>query len=287
MIVDGCRLTVHGRFPRIARLSAEYYEYCADPQRFVARAREAHVRADVLTMLQMSKHQEPLWPLPFEREEISVLSVTTYDDWFKKQLNDKTRNMVRKADKKGVVLKVCPFSDELVAGIKEIYDEAPIRQGKPFAHYGKDLDTLRRDHVTYEERSDFICAYFGDELIGFLKLVHGDGVSNIMQIVSKVAHRDKAPTNGLIAKAVAICAERGVPRLHYGLWSRGGLGEFKKHHGFDRYAVVRYFVSLTLMGRLAMKLGMHRKLVDRLPPPVVERLVEWRGRWHSMRLATR
>jgi hypothetical protein len=36
-----------------------------------------------------------------------------------------------------------------------------------------------------------------------------------MQIISMISHRDKAPTNALLAKR-EICAERGVPKLQYG-----------------------------------------------------------------------
>ena len=47
-----------------------------------------------------------------------------------------------------------------------------LRQGRPFWHYGKDIDSVRIENATFSERSDFLGAYCGDELIGFIKLVY-------------------------------------------------------------------------------------------------------------------
>ena len=62
--------------------------------------------------------------------------------------NDKTRNMVRKAGKKDVSIRVVGFDDKLVEGIAEIYNESPLRQGNRFRHYGKDFETLKAAHAT-------------------------------------------------------------------------------------------------------------------------------------------
>ena len=39
---------------------------------------------------------------------------------------------MRRAEKRGVVVREVPFDDDLVRGIVEIYDETPIRQGGPY-----------------------------------------------------------------------------------------------------------------------------------------------------------
>ena len=36
-----------------------------------------------------------------------------------------------------------------------------------------------------------------------------------MGIIAKIKHRDKAPMNALVAKAVEICAENKIPYLVY------------------------------------------------------------------------
>jgi hypothetical protein len=226
--------------------------------------------------------KEPKYNFYFEWDKIAVLTISSYEDWWKKQLNDKSRNMIRKALKKRVEVKVVAFTDDFVKGIKEIYDETPIRQGKPFSHYREDFETLKRSHISFLERSDFIGAFFNNELIGFAKLVHGDGVSSLMQIISKISHRDKAPTNALISKAVEICEQNSVNYLHYGIWSRRGLGEFKRHHAFKPFEVPRYFVPLNLMGNIILKLGIHKGILQQLPKKWKDIFIDQRNKWYSI-----
>ena len=283
MKIDGKAIAVSGRFPRIARLRAEYYEYVSEPRGFMDQLKASRCRADVFTFLQETPEREPKHRLRHEWESISVVRISTFDHWWKKQVNDKTRNMVRKAQKAGVELRAVPYSDEFVQGIVKIYNESPVRQGKPFKHYGKNFDTIKAEHGEYLDRAELIGAYYKDELIGFIKLVHGRGVSNLMNIISMISHRDKAPTNALIARAVEICAQRGVPYLHYGLWSKRGLGDFKKHHAFEQMDVVRYFVPLNIRGQIALGLKLHRSLAEMLPEKLVNVLAEWRTKWNARR----
>ncbi len=283
MEIDGKEIRVGGKFPRIARLKAEYYEYVGEPRAFVEKLRATRCRAHLFTFLQETPERNPKHAFHRECESISVISISTFDHWWKKQVNDKTRNMVRKAQKAGVELRKVEFSDDFVQGIVKIYNESPVRQGKPFNHFGKDFATIKREHSEYLDRAELIGAYYKEELIGFVKLVHGRGVSNLMNIISLISHRDKAPTNALIARAVEICAERGFPYLHYGLWSKRGLGDFKKHHAFERIDVVRYFVPLNVQGSIALGLKLHRNLADVLPENVVNVLVGWRAKWSVRR----
>lgn len=281
MVIDGKGIAVSGRFPRIARITAEYYEYVDEPQGFIDKLKAARCRADVFTFLQETPDREPKHRFHHESESISVVRISTFEHWWKKQVNDKTRNMIRKAQKAGVELRPVQYTDEFVQGIVKIYNESPVRQGKPFKHYGKNFDTIKAEHGSYLDRAELIGAYHKDELIGFVKLVHGRGVSNLMNIISLISHRDKAPTNALISRAVEICAERGVPYLHYGLWSKRGLGDFKKHHAFEQIDVVRYFVPLNLRGQIALGLKLHRKLAEVLPEKWVNVLAELRGKWNA------
>lgn len=286
MLVEGIEVSTSGTVRRIAKVRAEYYEYVEDPARFVDALKRSPVRADIFTFLQHTVDREPRHDFQRESESISVLSLSTYEHWWKKQLNDKTRNMIRKAQKAGVEVRAVPFDDEFVRSIKRIYDESPMRQGKPFAHYGKDLATLRREHESYADRSVFLGAFLGDEMIGFIKFVNGKGVANLMQIIATISHRDKAPMNALIAKAVEICTANGIAHLHYGLWSKRGLGDFKKHHRFEEFPVIRYFVPLTLKGRLILALRLHRRLPEYVPEKWHDSLVALRTRWNNWRYSS-
>jgi hypothetical protein len=166
-----------------------------------------------------------------------------------------------------------------------------MRQGRRFPHYGKDLETVYRDEATYLESSTFIGAFHGEELIGFIKLVAdvAGQQAGLMNILSKIGHRDKAPTNALIAQAVKSCADRGIGHLVYANYSYGNkqqdsLREFKERNGFERVDVPRYFVPLTPFGWIALRLGFHHRLVDRIPTSLAERLRELRKVAHSRKI---
>lgn len=278
---------VTGRFPRIARLRDEYYDRITDPVSIVEALKSSQASGDLFTFLQGVADTTPRHPYHLGFESAAVLSLTTYEHWWKKQINDKTRNMVRKAGKAGVEIREEIFSDKFVEGIVRIYNESPLRQGRRFRHYGKSVEIVREEHSSFLDRSEFFGAYYKEELIGFIKLVHGEGVSNLMQIISMMSHRDKAPTNGLLARAVERCTTRGVALLHYGTWSRRSMGDFKKHHAFTRVEVPRFYVPLTLLGVLALRFGLHRSLADRAPESWLDLLATWRTKWNDFRYGSR
>ena len=281
MLIENKEVIVSVKFPKIARLKAEYYEWVDDPHNFLLKLKVERVRADLFTFLQKVGDRKTFNNYYVETDSIAIVQITTYKDWWTKQINDKTRNMIRKAEKKGVETKIIELNDDLIKGIKEIYDESPFRQGKPFIHYNKDLNTLKSDHISFLDQSQFIGAFYKDELIGFVKLVHGERISHLMQIISKLGHRNKAPTNALLAKTIEICSQQSIPYLHYGIWSKRGLGVFKKNHAFERYELKRYFVPLNMKGKMILKLTLHHGIKERLPERWVEFLINLRGKWYS------
>lgn len=287
MLIENKEMVVSGTFARIARLRAEYYEWIDDPAWFVSRIKATAIKADLFTFVDRITRRSPRTDYLLEWDSIAVLSITRYEHWWKNQINDKTRNMIRKAKKSGVVVRPVEFNDDLIKGIKEIYDESPLRQGRPFKHYRKDFETLKREHATFLDRSQFIAAFFGDELIGFVKLVYDEGMAHLMQIISKISARNKAPTNALIAKAVKICADKKISYLHYGIWSKRGLGDFKRHHSFERLDLCRYFIPLNWKGRLILAMMLHRPVKERLPESLLGVLVSLRSKWNARRLAAK
>jgi hypothetical protein len=284
MIVGDRQIRVTGRFFRMARMAAEGYEFVDDPETFLDHLKQSEVKADIFTFHQRIPDLKPTYTrYHVAWERFAVLPIETYEKWWKGQINDKTRNMVRKAQKKGVEIRLAELDNRFLQGIVAIYNECRIRQGKPFKHFGKDFETVRKDNISFSDRSDFVGAYYGEELIGFAKLVHQGVFASLMQIISKISHRDKAPTNGLIAKAVERCAQSGVSYLQYGIWSRGSLGDFKIHHGFKRFDIPRYYVPLNGKGRIMLILGWQRPLTDRLPEPALNFLTMLRSKCYELR----
>jgi len=287
----GKDIRVHGELIRIARLEAEGYEFLENPEAALDDLRESGVRIDLFTFIQKLPHTSPQYSYPVEWDNLAVLAVSTFDHWWTRQINDKTRNMVRRAENKGVAVREVLFDDALVQGISAIYNESPIRQGKPFWHYGKDLETVRMENATFLDRSAFLGAFLGDSLIGFAKLVSSEdqGQAALMQILSMIHHRDKAPTNALIAQVVRYCAARGIPYLVYSKFSYGKkqrdpLSDFKHHNGFQRIELPRYYIPLTRTGWVALRLSLHHRLADHIPEPVLIQLRKLRSLWHRRRL---
>src|SRR5438034_11689237 len=101
-----------------------------------------------------------------EWDNLAVLLVSTFDHWWTHQIRFKARNKAKQAEKRGVTFREVPFDKALVEGIWKIYNECPVRQGKPFRHFGKDLETVHKEEATYLDSSIFIGALLGDSLIG-------------------------------------------------------------------------------------------------------------------------
>jgi hypothetical protein len=290
MNVCGMDIQVQGRLFRIARLDGDKYKFLDDPEPVLAGLRKSDARVDIFTFMQKLPETSPKYPYPMEMDNLAVLSISTFDQWWTKQVDNKTRNMVRKGEKKGVVLREVPFDDALVQGIWEIYNESPVRQGRRFPHYGKSIDSVRQMSSTFLDTSIFIGAFLGEKLIGFIKLTSDDTHTQaaMMHIISMIQHRDKAPTNGLVAQAVRSCADRGISHLvysnfAYGKKERSSLSDFKERNAFQRVNLPRYYVPLTSLGWAAFRMGLHHKLLDRLPEPLLAKARDFRYFWYKFR----
>src|SRR5262245_51322189 len=267
-VVDGKELVVTGRFLKTARLRSEFHVSLDDPRSFLQAVKLSRLRADIVTFVEQIQDPTPKYPFRHEVEKMAVLPLTSYDDWFTKQLYFKPRNKLRKALKSGIEIRLEEFSEPLLQGIKAIYDESPIRQGKRNYHYREDLNKIRREHSTFLDRSQFIAVYDAAEMVGFAKVTFSQGCGIVMNFLSKVSHRDKAVNNAILAKTVEVCTDRQLKCLVYGHWGSGGtrgLVEFKTANGFQCVEIPRYFVPLTAFGSLALSAGVHRGLVQRIP----------------------
>src|SRR3989442_10141349 len=218
-----------------------------------------------------------------ETEAVAALPIKSYSYWWDKQIDCKTRNMVRKSQKKGVTVRMVSFDDELIQGVTSIFNETPIRQGRRFLHYGKDFETVKREFSRFLFREEIFGAYVGEELVGFIMLADAGRYAYLGQIISKIARRDLAPNNALLAKAVERCAERGIPYLAYALWLEDGLGDFKRNNGFQKFDLPRYFVPLTQKGALAVKLGIYRGWKEIVPKQIKNPLKKLRNLSYSFR----
>ncbi|HET9362232.1 MAG TPA: hypothetical protein VFO58_20910 [Vicinamibacterales bacterium] len=272
-------VVVHGRWLRIASIHDEVLaegDVVSDPAQLISHMATNGLRADILTFSQKIYQQEPNHRHPFEWDNAAVADTTNFEKWWE-ALPQESRKNVRRAARRDVSVRVATFDDAFASGVKAIYDETPIRQGRRFWHYGKALETVKRENSTYSDRSEFLGAYCGDELIGFMKFVYVDRVAVMMQILSKAAHYDRRPMNALVAKAVEVCANKGIRYLMYSKFTFGNkrdsqIAEFKRRNGFVQIDYPRYYVPLTLRGKLAVRLRLYRGLLGLLPPSIISLL---------------
>ena len=288
--VNGRKLMAAGGWLRMARVrSDEMMENeLENPEQYIEKLKHGGnrvLKADIFTFTQKIPATRPKYPYPMEWESVAAIHLVSFKEWWE-GLPQETRKNVRRSQKRGVLVRIKEFDDHLIHGIQEVNDDSPLRQGVRNAYYGKSSDETRKLYGEFVGRCDFICAFFGDELIGFLHLVYRGEVASILNLTTKPSHFDKRAANALVAKAAEICESRNVSYITYGLYNYGNkrdnpLREFKVRNGFEEILAPRYFLPLTQWGKLCMKAKLHRGLVGILPHPVITAGVGARALWYN------
>ena len=288
--ICGRTVIVTGNWLRQASIKDEDVvegEIVDNPTVFLEGFKRSSLRADIFSFYQKIPDSTPEYSYPFEWDNSAGIALANFEDWWGSRIDRQTRKNVRRAAKCGVVVRPVEFDDEFVSGIHAIYNESPIRQGRRFWHFGKDFDTVKMESATYLDRSVFLGAYSKDELIGFIKMIQVDQTATVIQIISKIVHKDKRPANALIAKAVEVCLDKGLKLLLYGKFVYDGdytsLTEFKRRNGFEEMRYPRYFVPLTVKGAVAVRLGIYKGLRRLIPLPILVASKSLRSRIYQLR----
>lgn len=269
---------------KVARLEDEWYEDVNDPDAVVESLRARRdLGVDLFTFWQRLPDSEPKHDFHLEWEELAVLKITSYEHWWTEQIKSRIRTTIRKSEKAGLVVKETAYDDEFVRGMTAIFNEAPVRQGRKFWHYGKDFATVKSQFSRYVHRERMVGAYIDEQMVGLIMLGDAGRFALLGQIISSLHHRDKAPNNALIAKAVEMCANQGFEYLVYWYWGDDSLAEFKRRCGFEKATLPRYYVPITLKGQLALRTGAYRGLAAMLPVGVKRTLKRWRASWYGAR----
>lgn len=282
-------VVVTGKLIKIAEIFDAYWlerSALPDPIKVIEEIRNSANKPDIFTFTQRIPDTEPRYQFHTEWVNYAVIILDSYETWLNKQISSTSKRNIRASEKRGVVVRVSDFDDDYVKGIMSIYNETPIRQGRRFWHYGKEFASVQAENGTYKDRSIFLGAYFEGEMIGYLKIVWDENSAGLMQILSKMKHYNKRPNDALFAEAVKQCCSRGIKYLIYekfvyGKKNDNSLTDFKQSHGFIRMDVPRYFVPLTLKGLLALRIGLHKSLKERLPYWITSRFINLRTKWYE------
>jgi len=290
MLIDGNEITISGKFIKMAQFKEDWDIDVENPEQVIVKLKESGTKADLFTFIQRLPESKPKFNYYMEWDNYAAIPIKNYDYWSKKQVSQNSRKKIGLAKRKGVEIRICVFNDDFVKEQLQIYHETPIRQNIPNNAYNFTFEQAKKANATFLDRAIFLGAYFENELIGFLKIVDARKFARTMGIIGKVAHRDKAPMNLLVAKAVEICAENKFPYLTYGNYDFGKLGsstlkEFKRNLGFENIIFPRYFIPLTIKGRLALIFKLHHRFVQLLPLKFVRFLLFLRRKWYERKYA--
>ena len=289
--IDGRAIITSGKWLKTAVVHDEELlenETLTDAESFITQLMRSDLKADVFTFSQRLPHTTPKFSYSKEWDNFAVIPITTYSDWFKNRIESSVQRAIRKAAKTGIEIRVTQLDDEFIQGIVNINDDTPIRQGRTFWHFHKSFDEVKHEHLTYAERNIFLGAYLQGELIGYIRMVRVGRVASVIQLLTMTKHYDKRPANALIAKAVEVCDQKGMSHLMYCNYvykdPKSSLTEFKKRSGFEQALLPRYYIPLTLKGKIALKLGLHRGLAGQIPEPLIRLLLRIRGFWYGRKL---
>jgi hypothetical protein len=113
--LEGRDVVVQGRLCRVAQVDGDGYKFLADPESAMAALVGSHTRADLFTFLQKLPETSPRYLYPFVWDNLAVLPISTFDQWWSQQIGFKARNKAKQAEKKGIVLRDVPFGIVLVS----------------------------------------------------------------------------------------------------------------------------------------------------------------------------
>jgi len=281
--ICGRTVIVTGKWIRAAQVKDEEVAEGAiveDPKEFISALKQTSLNADFFSFAQKPPETSRKYDYHLEWENWAAARTTSFKDWWE-NLPQESRKNVRRAARRGVRVRIATLDDDFVNGVHSIYNETPIRGGRRFWHFGKDVEAIRESLATYADRTVFIGAYWNEELIGFIKLVYVDRLATLMHIISMNAHYDKRPMNALLAKAVELCEEKKISHLIYGQFvydnnRKSSFVEFKRRNGFEQVNFPRYFIPLTVRGEIFVRLRLYRGVKGLIPQPLLQPLLSVR-----------
>lgn len=288
-VIDGVSVIERGRLFRVAEIFDEYWleqEKLPCPEGVIAQLSRRDHKPDLFTFAQKVPEVDRKYSYFTEWGNVAVIPISSYEQWFQKQISSATKRNIRASEKKGVEVRVSDYNDDYVRGIMAIYNESPTRHGKQYWHFGKDFDTVKLENGTYSDRSIYLGAYHQNEMIGYLKIVVDKNTAAIMQILSKMKYLELKPNNALLSAAVKQCCFGGIKylcyeRLIYGKKVDDSLTKFKQNNGFIKMDIPRYYIPLTRKGAIALKCGVHKKIKENLPEWLLKPLRDLRDGWYK------
>ena len=105
--IDGRTVIATGKWLKLAAAQDEELiegETVLDPQSFVSKLKESGLNADMFTFAQKLPDTTPKYAYHLEWDNLAIIPITTFSDWWEKRIEPSVRRAVRKAAKLGLVV---------------------------------------------------------------------------------------------------------------------------------------------------------------------------------------
>jgi hypothetical protein len=288
MFVFNKEIKITGRLIKTVQLKEEWDEDIENPEEFIRELKRNRIKGDIFTFCQRLPKSKPEFNYHIEWDSIAAVPIGSYENWIKNQIATNSRNKIKLAVKKDILIKPCEFDDEMVKRILDIYHDTPVMQGAPNLQYNTDFETAKKLNSTFLDRANFFAAFYKNECIGYIKLVYTFKYMRTMGILSKAAYQKLGVMNLLMAKAVEYCSEKQIPYLMYARYNYGKRGsetlkDFKRHMGFESIILPRYYIPLNTWGKIIIKLKLFNDPKEFLPERLIRFLLKLRKSWYEFK----
>ena len=82
MNICGRDVRIEGRLCRIAHVDADDYKFLDDPEKAIVELRGSRKRIDLFTFMQSLPETAPKYSYPFECDNMAVLPISTFEQWW-------------------------------------------------------------------------------------------------------------------------------------------------------------------------------------------------------------
>ncbi len=168
---------------------------------------------------------------------LALVSLPSSHDDYLAQVGPKTRNMLRKSEREGYDFREFEWNDYL-EDIYEINTSKEIRQAEPMRGWYR--EPVQPRHLSAEESQyrKYYGAFKDGKLYAYLHIVLCGDFAFFRHFLGHAEHLKYGIMNGLISHAVREYSNNPQIRwLKYGSFQKSSLGSFRKHAGFQGYAV--------------------------------------------------
>ena len=145
--VQGRTVVITGTWLKTASVFDEEVvdgEVVENPESFLHELAQTRCGADILTFPQRIPETQPKYSYPFEWDNVAVLPITSYDDWYRNRTDANVKRNLKRAAKVGVVTRSSPLDDTFVGASSRSRTRRRSARA-PLLALWQDFDTVKAE----------------------------------------------------------------------------------------------------------------------------------------------